>query len=121
MIRSGALRASSHASSAPTASKVAVERFDDALCSDGHFVDSTPREIDELFRMSEGKAATVTGVTGVGRGRGVSASERFGQRRITDCMPAAGWNGKFQGVGNGGWAATRDSDMLVPGLPHWWV
>jgi hypothetical protein len=66
------------------ARRAAVERFDGALCSDGHFVDSTPRIIDELFRMSEGKASSRTGVTGVGRGCGVAASERVVQRRITD-------------------------------------
>ena len=32
-------------------------------------------------------------------------------------MPAANWNGKFQGVGNGGWAGSISYGALGSGAP----
>src|SRR5436190_19718475 len=36
--------------------------------------------------------------------------------KIEVWMPAANWNGKFQGVGNGGWAGTIAYPALATGL-----
>src|SRR5213076_1381864 len=36
--------------------------------------------------------------------------------RIEVWLPAAGWNGKFQGVGNGGWSGDINYAQLADGL-----
>ena len=36
--------------------------------------------------------------------------------KIEVWLPASGWNGKFQAVGNGGWAGNIDSNALAAGV-----
>jgi feruloyl esterase len=74
----------------------------------------TARHMSGPFKLESGRTVTVT--TAFCRVVGVIKPSADSHIRFEVWMPATGWNGKFQGVGNGGYAGSVSYGELVAAL-----
>src|SRR5581483_5364280 len=68
------------------------------------------------FTPPEGKA--IPGLPGFCRVTAVSEPSADSQINFEVWLPASGWNGKFQGIGNGGFAGAIDYSQLAHSVAH---